>query len=135
MSNYFNQWKRAWPVVALIGLAIVGAGMMSAFIAVPFGLFIEATGLVERGEDSYRWAFYAWCAAMIVTFPVQMDGGLRSWYRDRFSEEERAEAVERARIDAENQDALESGGEAALARLRNDRFMAEQKRGLFAAFR
>ena len=43
--------------------------------------------------------------------------------------------IEDARIDTENQAALESGGEGALARLRNDRFMAEQKQGLFATLR
>ncbi len=134
-TDWFEQWGKAWPVVALIALCIAGSGFVSAFVAVAFGLLIEVTGLADGGDESYRWAFYAWCVAMIAIFPVQMNGALRTWYRDRFREEERAEAIEDARIAAENQAALDSGGEGALARLRNDRFMAEQKRGLFACRR
>ena len=125
--NYFKAWGDAWPVVILIVLCGVGAGLVSGLIAVAFGLLIEVTGLVEGGEPSYRWAFYVWCVAMIVTLPVQLNSALKNFYRDRIREEDRADAAERERIDAENAAALASGGEAALAKLRNDRWLAEQK--------
>lgn len=125
--NYFNEWGSGWPVIVLIVLSSIGAGVVSGLIAVPFGLLIEITGLVEGGEPSYRWAFYVWCAAMFVTLPVQLNSALKNFYRDRIREEDRAHAAETARIDAENAAALASGGEAALAKLRNDRWLAEQK--------
>lgn len=125
IANYFKQWGESWPVIALIILSGIGAGLLSGIIALPFGLLIELTGMAEPGDESRRWAFAVWCAGMVVTLPIQVNSALRNWYRDRLREDDRAHDAEMAQIEAENQAALASGGEAALARLRNERWARE----------